>query len=77
MLDENCHPLAAYQKPNKRPPHMWVQNQWIVYLDSEQAIEQATLYVEQNPEKEGKPRQAWDFVTPFAGLPTGGWVTYH
>jgi len=77
LLDDDSHPLAAYQKPNKRPPHMWAEHQWTVYLDSEEAIEQAIRYVEENPEREGKPRQCWEFVTPFAGLPTGGWVAYH
>ena len=77
LLDENCHPLAGYKKPNQRLPHMWAEHQWIVFLDSEEAIDQAILYVEENPVKERKPRQTWDFVTPFAGLPVGGWVTYH
>jgi hypothetical protein len=55
---------------------MWGRHQWKVYLDSEEAIEDAVAYVELNPEREGKPRQHWSCVTPFAGLPKG-WMTYH
>ena len=72
----NCHPLAGYAKGNKRPPRMFAEHEWKVYLDSEEAIENAIRYVEQNPEKESGSRQTWSFVTPFAGLPSG-WVTYH
>ncbi len=56
---------------------MWVEHEWKVYLDSEEAIENAVCYVENNPLKEDKPKQQWSFVTPFAGLPQGGSVTYH
>ncbi|MBI3467575.1 MAG: hypothetical protein HY000_31580 [Planctomycetes bacterium] len=56
---------------------MWAENQWKVYLDSEEAIENAIHYVEDNPIKEGKPPQTWRFVTPFAGINRSGWTTYH
>lgn len=55
---------------------MWAEHEWDVYLDTEEAIEDATQYVEENPVKEGKPRQQWSFVTAFAGLPKGAWLTY-
>jgi hypothetical protein len=55
---------------------MWAAHEWKVYLDSEEAIENAIAYVNGNPAKEGKPRQRWSFVTPFTGLDKG-WVTYH
>ena len=77
LIQERCHPLADFAEPGHRPPSMWSESEWKVYLDSEQAIENAIAYVEQNPLKEEKPRQAWKFVTPFAGLPSAGWVTYH
>ena len=56
---------------------MWSEHQWKVYLDSEHAIENAIAYVNDNPVKEGKREQNWSFVTPFTGLPPGGWTTYH
>jgi REP element-mobilizing transposase RayT len=77
LLKENLHPLATHAKPGKRPPRMWAEHEWKVYLDSEEAIETAIQYVEDNPIKEGKPKQSWKFVSAFAGIPQGGWITYH
>jgi REP element-mobilizing transposase RayT len=73
---ESLHPLAKYRVRGKIPSP-WAEKQWKVYLDSEEAIEQAIRYVEENPIKEGKPHQSWPFVTPFGGLPKSGWITYH
>jgi REP element-mobilizing transposase RayT len=77
LLSENCHPLGAYAEAGGRPPRMWASHEWKVYLDSEQSIKAAIHYVEENPVKEGKLKQCWSFVTPFAGLPGAGWTTYH
>ena len=76
MIDEGRHPLAAFAEDGKGPPRMWAEHQWKVYLDSEEAIDEAIAYVNDNPLKEGKPAQRWTCVTPFAGLDPG-WVTYH
>jgi REP element-mobilizing transposase RayT len=76
LTSENIHPLRAFAPVNQRPPTVWGEKLWKVYLDSEEAIENAIRYVEQNPVLEDKPLQNWSFVTPFAGLPHG-WVTYH
>ncbi len=77
IIEEGRHPLAEYAKPNGRPQRMWASRVWKVYLDSEEAIDDAIRYVEDNPIQEGKPKQRWSFVTPFAGIPQGGWTTYH
>lgn len=77
LCHENRHPLAEFIRPDGRIPPIWASHQWKVFLDSETAIDEAIYYVESNPEKEGKPKQKWEFVTPFAGLEKGGWVTYH
>lgn len=77
IIEERRHPLAGHAEPGKRPPRMWAAHEWKVYLDSEEAIENAIQYVEDNPEKEGEPNQDWPFVTLFAGITKGGWVTYH
>ena len=77
IKESNLHPLAGFEKPDGKIPPMWAGNQWKVYLDDEAAIDEAINYVELNPEKEGKPRQTWSFVTPFTGLPKGGQTTYH
>ena len=77
LCDAGLHPLARFAAERDRPPRMWAEHQWKVYLDSEEAIEDALHYVEQNPVREDKKPQKWTFVTRFAGLPKGGWVTYH
>ena len=77
ILEENRHPLAEYAQKCERPPRMWAATQWKVFLDSDESIEDGIHYVEENPIKEFTPRQAWSFVTPFAGIPKSGWRTYH
>ncbi len=71
------HPQGRFVGPDGKFPSMWAEQQWKVFLDSEEAIEAAIRYVEENPLKESKPRQKWPFITPFQGIDKGGWVTYH
>gem|GEM_PF-5354044 len=54
---------------------MRARHEWKVYLDCEEAIENAMAYVMDNPVKEGKPKQEWSWLSPFAGIEPG-WVTY-
>jgi len=77
LRKESCDPMSIYAKPGQRPASPWSDRRWKVFLDSEEAIKNAMHYVEENPEKEGKPRQKWSFVTPLAGLVRGGYITYH
>jgi REP element-mobilizing transposase RayT len=69
IIEEGIHPLAAQQKasalPGGRPPKMWARGEWKVFLDSIDDILRAIRYVEENPLKEGKKRQRWNFVTAF------------
>jgi REP element-mobilizing transposase RayT len=66
LIADDLHPLAAYKKPDsRRPPKCWARKEWKVFLDSVEDILRAIRYVEENPVKEGKPRQRWNFVTPF------------
>jgi hypothetical protein len=44
---------------------LWGQHGWNVRLESIEAVERAIAYTEDHPEKEGKPRQRWQLVTPF------------
>ena len=69
------HPLQQCAKQGKRLPGMWARHQWKSFLDSDEAIENAINYVIENPIKEGKPRQNWRWLTPYAGLDPG-WITY-
>ena len=64
---QSLHPLAA-DAQDGRPPTPWARKHWQVYLDSEQAIENAIGYVLENPTKEGKPPQHWPWITLFAGV---------
>ncbi|HLN31859.1 MAG TPA: hypothetical protein VK395_29280 [Gemmataceae bacterium] len=76
FIRETLHPLESSASDNQRPHSPWAQGQWKVFLDDEEAIDNAIRYVEQNPSKEGKPAQRWEFVQPFRGLEKSGWVTY-
>jgi REP element-mobilizing transposase RayT len=72
---ERLHPFMDFAAPDGQIPSAWARRGWNVFLDSEEAIDEAIHYVEQNPVKEGRRRQNWSFVTPFAGLEKG-WTTY-
>jgi REP element-mobilizing transposase RayT len=74
LNQRSLHPLANYSE-HGRTPQPWARNHWQVYLDSEQAIENAIAYVNENPVKEGKSAQDWACVSPFAGIP-GGKIFY-
>ena len=45
LLKDNRHPQAEFAKTGERPPRMWAERQWKVYLDSEEAIDNAIAYV--------------------------------
>ena len=68
LVRQSIHPLSQFSKPGKRPPRMWAERRWKVYLDSDEAIENAIAYVMENPIKEGKPRQRWRWLTPYSGI---------
>ncbi|MEZ6110213.1 MAG: hypothetical protein R3C99_04245 [Pirellulaceae bacterium] len=76
LKKEGIHPFAAHRNKDNNIPTPWASRCWRTYLDDEEAIENAIRYTEENPVKEGKPRQKWSFVVPFTGLDKG-WVTYH
>jgi REP element-mobilizing transposase RayT len=58
----NLHPLAAYRQADGTTPSPWCRNCWKVFIYSQQHLRDAIQYVEDNPLKEGKPRQRWSFV---------------
>jgi REP element-mobilizing transposase RayT len=75
LIKEDLHPLMEYCTSDETVTP-WADGKWKVYLDSNESIENAIRYVEDNPVKEGKARQRWSFVEPYSGLDRG-WVTYH
>ncbi len=64
LMDAGLHPFASEVAPGDRPPPCFGRKWWTVYIDNLDHLLQAIRYVEDNPVKEGKPRQAWDFVVP-------------
>jgi REP element-mobilizing transposase RayT len=68
---EGIHPLANFPKSDGSLPSPWASQGWKVYIDSVKQMRAAIEYVEKNPEKEGKPRQKWNCVTPYNVVPPG------
>jgi REP element-mobilizing transposase RayT len=66
LTEDELHPLAQFHDPDGTTPSPWGRNCWKVFLYNERHLLQAIRYVEHNPEKDGKPRQNWSFVTPYA-----------
>lgn len=60
------NPLLAFKNEDGYVPRPWSRGEWSVYLDSFADVQRAIEYVENNPIKEGKPRQHWNFVKPYA-----------
>jgi hypothetical protein len=65
LLDDDLHPFAHLREPDGSLPTIWGRSPWKVFLNSDADIVDSIEYVEDNPLKDGKPRQHWDFVTPF------------
>ncbi len=65
LLGENLHPFGHTRLPNGRAPKCWARGEWKVFVNSEDDFRSAVNYVEDNPIKEGKPRQRWSFITPL------------
>ncbi len=58
------HPFADAAYRNDRVPTPWARKQWACFLNNENAIRRAIAYVENNPIKDGKPAQRWQFIRP-------------
>jgi REP element-mobilizing transposase RayT len=71
LVDEGIHPFQSLKPPDGPPPKCWARGEWKVFLNTEEEVERAIRYVEDNPLKEGKPRQRWPFVRPRSAAPRG------
>lgn len=71
MRELGIHSLAEFEREDGSIPSPWAEKCWKVFLDSDQDLCRAVLYVEHNPIKEGNPRQAWSFVRGTAPVKTG------
>jgi REP element-mobilizing transposase RayT len=65
LAEDGLHPLASFRQEDGFLPSPWASKCWVVYLYSERHLLQAIKYVEDNPLKEGKPKQHWSFVRPY------------
>jgi len=67
LVRASCHPLQAFSAKGQRPPLCFVRRGWKVYLDTVEDVARCIKYVENNPLKEGLPKQKWSFVEAFSG----------
>ena len=65
LTAEGIHPLSDYRQRDGTVPSPWARKSWTVFLHTDDEIRRAIRYVEQNPVKDGKPKQQWSFVVPF------------
>jgi REP element-mobilizing transposase RayT len=65
LVAEGIHPFQHLRDNKGRRPKCFARVEWKVHLSSVDDILRAIRYVEENPLKEGKKRQAWSFVAPF------------
>ena len=63
LLEEGIHPFQGIRDGKGRPPKCFSRGEWKMYLGPKD-LARAVRYVEDNPLKEGKPRQDWRFVVP-------------
>lgn len=62
LIKEKQHPFESQRDLDGHIPSCWGRGQWGVFLNSREAVEHAVGYADENPVKEGKPRQNWSFV---------------
>ena len=65
---DKLHPLEKHVRRDGSVPSVWAEGLWKVFLFNDPEIRRAIRYVEDNPEREGMPRQEWWFVTKYAGI---------
>ncbi|MEM1304499.1 MAG: hypothetical protein AAGG46_06365, partial [Planctomycetota bacterium] len=67
LAAEKQHPFEASFRQDGKPPSCWGEGSWTVFLDTTDDMHRTIRYVDENPLKEGKPRQRWWFVERFDG----------
>jgi REP element-mobilizing transposase RayT len=65
MNAEGTHPMRGRSDSKGVTPTPWGRSCWSVFINDDQQLRSAVAYVQRHPVKEGLPRQAWDFLTPF------------
>ncbi len=64
LIDAGQHPFAKHAKSNEAPPACWGRKWWTVYIDNVEHLLAAIRYVGDNPLKDGRERQKWNWVVP-------------
>jgi REP element-mobilizing transposase RayT len=64
LVAEELHPFLDRAEGGEVPT-VWGRGLRKVFLNTEEEMRQRIKYVEDNPLKEGKPRQRWSFVVAF------------
>jgi len=64
LIAQDLHP---FRKDARVYQSCWSARAWKVFLFDDASVCRAIRYVEQNPGKDGLPRQHWSFVRPWAG----------
>ena len=65
LVEESLHPFADQRLASGRPPSVWAQGFWKVFLFKSADVERSIRYVEQNPIRAGFKPQCWPFVVPY------------
>ncbi|MCC6126228.1 MAG: hypothetical protein IT426_14815 [Pirellulales bacterium] len=65
LAEMDLHPLKKYRRTNGRAPSPWGEDGWFVFLNTPREMAGRIRYVEDNPIKEGRPKQVWYFVVPY------------
>ncbi len=65
LVQDGTHPFQEEKPLAGAPPKCFATGEWVVFLDPDD-IARSVAYVENNPVKDGLPRQVWDFVRPRA-----------
>lgn len=68
LLKDKLHPFVDQRAKNGRLPSVWGQDFRKIFLYTPGEVRHRIKYVEDNPEKEGKPRQKRSFVIPYADV---------
>jgi REP element-mobilizing transposase RayT len=66
LVADEIHPFMDERDEKGRRPKCFARGEWKVFLDPEN-VDRAIRYVENNPIKEGRPKQNWSFVVPWTG----------
>ncbi len=68
----NATRVALLEANRKLGTHrIWAERPYAKFLDTPTAVRGVVKYIEENPEKEGLPRQQWPFVVEYDGWPFG------